>query len=71
MYLEKSFLRILIRIMARKAVSSITSTKELIIDNQWISNVDGRKVESAYRAILCVYDISGVCTHSTEYEKKT
>mmetsp|Transcript_4959 Transcript_4959/g.11327 ORF Transcript_4959/g.11327 Transcript_4959/m.11327 type:complete len:251 (-) Transcript_4959:163-915(-) len=47
MYLEKSFFRMRIRMMARKAVRSSTSTKEFMMDSQWISKVVGRKVESA------------------------
>ena len=34
MYLEKSFFRIRIRIIVKKAVKSMTKTKLLIIDNQ-------------------------------------
>lgn len=47
MYFEKSFLRMRIRITARKTVSNSTSTNELMIDSQWISKVVGRKVLSA------------------------
>ena len=68
MYLEKSFFKIRIRMIVKKAVSNITSTKELIMLSQWISKELGKKVESAYRFILCSYLISGVCTHSTEKE---
>jgi hypothetical protein len=60
MYLEKSFFKILINMIAKKAVSKRTRTKEFIIDNQWISNVVGRNVESAYRFIRWIYAISGV-----------
>ena len=52
MYLEKSFFKILIKMMAKKAVSNITNTKELMIDSQWISKVVGKNVESAYLFIL-------------------
>ena len=68
-YFEKSFFKILISIMARNAVKSITSTNELMMESQWISNVVGRKVESAYLFILLTYFISGVWTHSTAKEK--
>ena len=71
MYFEKSFFNILMKIIARNAVRSITKTKEFIIDSQWISNVVGKKVESAYLFIRSMYDISGVWTHSTEKENGT
>ncbi len=47
MYFEKSFFRMRIKMIARKAVSSSTSTKELMMESQWISKVVGRKVLSA------------------------
>ena len=71
MYFEKSFFSIRIKMMARKAVSNSTKTNELIIDNQWISKVVGRKVESAYLAILCEYLVLGIWIHSTVYENTT
>ena len=51
-YFEKSFFSILIKMMAKNAVSNSTNTKELMMDSQWISKVVGKNVESAYLAIL-------------------
>lgn len=41
-YLAKSFLSTRMRMMITKPSSSTTSTSELMIDNQWISNVFGK-----------------------------
>jgi hypothetical protein len=38
-YLRKSFLRTLSRMVARKPVSSRTVTQELMMENQWICDV--------------------------------
>jgi hypothetical protein len=46
--------------IAKNAVNNNTNTKELIIDNQWISNVVGKNVESAYLAILWEYLVFGI-----------
>lgn len=59
-YFEKSFFSILINMIAKNAVSNNTNTKELIMDSQWISNVVGKNVESAYLAILWEYLVFGM-----------
>lgn len=59
-YFEKSFFSILIKMIAKNAVSNNTNTKELIMDSQWISNVVGKNVESAYLAILWEYLVFGI-----------
>ncbi len=59
-----------IRMMARNAVSSITSTSELMMNSQWISSVAGRKLDCEYTSMRA----SGVTVdscHATEYEKVT
>ena len=45
-YREKSFFNIRINIIVKKAINNMTNTNEFMIDNQCISKVVGKKVES-------------------------